>query len=268
MSTMLHHHPHPHPEVEGPIEEHPITPAGRILDHPLMVALFVVAAIGGGIIAGFEDGTIPLTWDDPIQRWVQDQRNDEWGDLFRMWSRLGSNAVIFSLAAVLAVIASRRSKILALTILGAALTRPVFEFVVKDVIGRPRPEIDQLVPGTGFSNPSGHVLASIALYGLVPAVVALFARRAIWWWVTAAVVVVVVVPMVAISRVYLGVHWPTDVVAGIVLGTLYLLAVEWVFVRLLRRFPGHHESDAWQHLIHPRRTLVEHHGEEHAGRRG
>lgn len=256
------HHHKPHPEVEGPIEEHPITPAGRILDHPFMVALFVMFAGTAAFLAFWKNGHLLLTWDDPIQRWVQEQRTDDWGSFFRAWSRLGSNLVIFGLAAVMAVVASTRSKILALTILGAVLLRPAFEFVAKLALSRPRPEIDQLVDGTGFSHPSGHVLAAVALYGLLPAVVVLFTRRAVWWHLSAAVVVVVVVPMIAASRVYLGVHWFTDVLAGVVVGTLYLVGVEWVFVRLLRRFPGHHESDAWEHLLHPIHTLHEYEEED------
>lgn len=260
-----------HPVVDGPIDEHPITPAGRILEHPRMVQLFLFFVGTAAVLAFWHDGGPLLTWDEPFQRWVEDRRTPAWEDLFRAASRMGSNIVIFSLGAVMAAVAWTRSRVLAVTIVGAVMMRPVFEFIAKAVIERPRPDFERLVDGVGFSHPSGHVLASVALYGLLPAVIALFTTRALWWWLPSVVVVVVVVPMIAASRVYLGVHWLTDVVAGLAWGTLYLLAVEWVFVRLLRRFPGHHEADVWRRLIHhPIETIhdLEHEREaEDAARR-
>ena len=66
--------------------------------------------------------------------------------------------------------------------------------------------------------------------GASPPVVALVTgRRSAWWWsVGLAGTVIVLIVLIAFSRVYLGVHWLSDVVGALVLGTLYLLAVECV----------------------------------------
>lgn len=206
-----------------------LTPAGIVLGHPRLVLAAAVAAVVLAGLAAFDGGSILLTVDEPIQRWVQDRRADGLDTLFRSASRLGSNVVVFSVAAALAAVTWRRCRLLALAIIGAALLRPLMEFVVKAAIDRPRPDSDRLVPGTGASHPSGHVLASIALYGLVPAVVAVFAGRGRWWRLS-VVVVMVGVPLIAASRVYLGVHWFLDIVGGFLIGTLYLLAVEELWV--------------------------------------
>jgi undecaprenyl-diphosphatase len=208
----------------------PLTPARVVLGHPVLIGLSIVliAVLAG--LATYHDGSVLLNVDEPIQRWVQDRRSSGLDTVFRLSSRLGSNVVIFSLAALLAALTWRRCRFLSMAIIAAAALRPGMEYVVKALIDRPRPDIGRLVPGNGPSHPSGHVLASIALYGLVPAVVLLFtgSRRA-WAWTVG--VVMVGVPFIAASRVYLGVHWFFDVGAGFLIGTLYLLAVEYLFRR-------------------------------------
>jgi undecaprenyl-diphosphatase len=209
----------------------PLTPAGVVLGHPVLIWAAALLAITLAGLAAYDHGHLLLHVDEPIQRWVQDRRTDGLDTVFRGASRMGSNVVIFSLAAVMAAATWRRCRFLAMAIIAAAALRPGMEYVVKALIDRPRPDIGRLVPGNGPSHPSGHVLASIALYGLLPAVVAVYTdrRRA---WAVAVAVVMVTVPLIAASRVYLGVHWFFDVVAGFLIGTLYLLGVERLFRHL------------------------------------
>ena len=129
------------------------------------------------------------------------------------------------LAAVLALASWRRCPRLALAIVIIALARPLTEHLLKELVGRERPQGDQLVPGRGPSFPSGHPLATAASWGLVPLVVGLYtARRAVWW--TSAVLVWALAVTVAASRVWLGVHWTSDVVASLLLASLGVLAAE------------------------------------------
>jgi len=93
-------------------------------------------------------------------------------------------------------------------------------------VGRERPAGDQLVPGRGPAFPSGHPMATAASWGMIPLVVALYTvRRHVWWAVTIAVWSLAV--MVAASRVWLGVHWTSDVVAGLLLAVLGVAWAEW-----------------------------------------
>jgi undecaprenyl-diphosphatase len=205
-----------------------LTPSGPLAERPLLLWALIVVVVGLAVVASYDQGSVFDTWDVPIQHWVEDHRTSALDTLFLTVSRMGSNVVIFSLGLVAAVVAWFRCPPLSIAIIGAVALRPVFEFVMKDVVSRPRPDFDRMVDGIGFSHPSGHVFATVTLYSLLPAVAALYlGRRRVWWGVWAFVVALV--PLVAMCRVYLGVHWATDAFAGLLLGGLYLAAVERIF---------------------------------------
>lgn len=102
---------------------------------------------------------------------------------------------------------------------------------LKNTFQRPRPTWeDPLVQLTTYSFPSGHAVASTVFYGAVCALVFTHARSPVLR-VLAALAGVAMVLMVTFSRVYLGAHYLTDVVAGVAVGTLCVL----LFLRLARR---------------------------------
>ena len=103
--------------------------------------------------------------------------------------------------------------------------RPPVEWALKALVARPRPVGARLVRGTGFSHPSGHVLAAAATWAFLPPVVGLYIRRRAWWWFAVATAALIVV-LVAWSRVWLGVHWTSDVVGSFALAFLAFSGVE------------------------------------------
>ncbi|MEW2584847.1 diacylglycerol kinase family protein [Streptomyces virginiae] len=101
--------------------------------------------------------------------------------------------------------------------------------VVTFFVERPRPDVPQLdgAPPTS-SFPSGHVGASVALYGGLAALVLHRARGP--WRYLAAGVLLLVPPAVGLSRVYRGMHYPSDVLGGLLNGAVTLLVVGSVFL--------------------------------------
>ena len=218
---------HRRPRLGGLHGHPPLTPAAVLLRFRFTVPLLIGTFLALAVAASISDAALLNVWDEPIQRTVEDARTPWLDTVVKGISQLGGTPIaVIGLFVLLAlVLAQCRSLALVLTL--AVVARPLIEWTLKRIVDRPRPNMERLVHGEGPSFPSGHPLAAIALWGLLPPVVALFThRRRLWWWSVGFSVTVIA--LVAASRVYLGVHWFSDVVAALVLGSLYLLAVEWL----------------------------------------
>src|SRR5258708_9835783 len=115
----------------------------------------------------------------------------------------------------------RGAILLTLTMVGVTL----LNWILKAVFQRPRPlPFFGLTTPTSYSFPSGHALAAFCFYGALPALVTARLRspllRALVW-AGAAVVIVAV----GFSRLYLGMHYPSDIVAGYATGFVWVLTV-------------------------------------------
>jgi membrane-associated phospholipid phosphatase len=186
------------------------------------------------VAAAVDGQSLLLHVDRPVEEFVVSHRHPVLDQLFRVLTHLGASALVVPAAAAVAALVWRRCSALALSILAAVAVRPVFEIGCKLVVARSRPELDPLVDVASASFPSGHVFTAVAVWGLLPTVAGVLgwrrqARRAL------VAVVVLVVVLVAMSRVYLGVHWLTDVLGSVLIGGLFLLAVDVLLARLHRR---------------------------------
>jgi transposase len=214
-----------------PIDRTPVATAGTPLTFrtvrqrwPLLILLAVLVPLVLGALA-MVDGDRFLFWDAPLTAAAVDHRGTVIDNVSLAVSRLGAWPVVYPLGAAFALAAARRSSRLAWIIVATVAARPAVEWLLKEIVERPRPDGARLVAGTGFSFPSGHVLAAIATWAFLPAVVALYTRRRSLWWASVGVAGSVVA-LVAWSRVWLGVHWTSDVVASLALGYLAFNAVE------------------------------------------
>jgi undecaprenyl-diphosphatase len=208
----------------------PLTPAGVLAGRRRLLTVLGVVFVTLAVAAYVDAGSLLLTWDEPIQRFVEAQRSDLADTIFRRISFLGSTKTVLVLGAVLTIVAWRRCRAVGLVVLAAMLSRPLLEFTLKALVDRDRPDLERLVAGNGPSFPTGHVMAAVALWGLVPLVAALYVRdRRVWWatfWTSAFLIVAI-----GASRTYLGVHWFSDVVGGLIVGVFFLLGAEWLFRR-------------------------------------
>jgi membrane-associated phospholipid phosphatase len=168
------------------------------------------------------------TWvrtDREVHRWFFDERSAWLVDVCRYLSDLidWQGAPLLVLAVTLAALRwGKRSEALFMAL--AVLSAYAFSTLTKELIGRVRPDsVYQAVLIDSPSFPSGHALHSVVFYGAA----ALLIHR--WTGRRRNVLLAVGVSALALAtglaRVYLGVHWPTDVLAGWILGGLWLILI-------------------------------------------
>lgn len=122
----------------------------------------------------------------------------------------------------------------ALFVLASIAGAATMSFVIKAAIERPRPELTlHSIDVYSSSFPSGHATGAAATYLTLAALLARFQRRrrVKVYLLTLAVILTI---MIGLSRLYLGVHWPSDVLAGWTLGSSWALLC-WMVARQLQR---------------------------------
>lgn len=150
---------------------------------------------------------------------------------------IGSGRTVVVLATVCIIVAllwKRRDG--ALMIVSSLVASSIFFSTIKLLIGRPRPPLwSARIVQTGFSFPSGHATTAAAFYGVAAFLLLrewrLRRDRHIWLDVTTGICAIVLVALIGISRVYLGVHYPSDVLAGWAGGAL-CVALVFVITRI------------------------------------
>ena len=102
-----------------------------------------------------------------------------------------------------------------------ALGSITLNLALKQFYQRPRPLLP-LVSASGLSFPSGHAMISASFYGLLIYLAYIYIRRASWRWLLIGSLVLLVV-LIGLTRVYLRVHYATDVLAGFTAGLVWLI---------------------------------------------
>jgi undecaprenyl-diphosphatase len=164
--------------------------------------------------------------DQRLERWVVQHRTEPFDTFFVALSHIGSYGIVWLTLAVLAVWLLRRPVVFPLMVI-AYFTSAAASNVIKLMVERSRPVDHPLVPEpTTHSFPSGHATTSFAC----AATLAPFVDR------RAAPVLYALAAAIAYSRVYVGVHYPFDVLAGAALGLIVATALR-LLPAALRRSP-------------------------------
>jgi len=184
-----------------------------------LILAIVLVAIGFLITRSSLTGGI-VGWDESVERWIELHRTatlDTWTDL---GSIMGGTGTILAVAGLAIIVLLIRRLWYDAAFVGLALFIEFSAFLsTTTIVDRPRPSITPLDPIPVTSSfPSGHTGAAIVTYIALAIVISSHLRNAalrgaIW-------IVAVLLPMyVGLSRVYRGMHHPTDVMASVVLGT-------------------------------------------------
>lgn len=109
--------------------------------------------------------------------------------------------------------------------------------VIKHIVRRPRPNVLRLVEEDGYSFPSGHSMVSMAFYGIIIYLVYKNVTNKYLKW-TLITLLSLLILSIGFSRIYVGVHYFTDVVGGFLLGLAYLI----IYINIYNKRVGKNEE--------------------------
>ena len=170
----------------------------------------------GHVVEDYLTGDPIVRWDVEFSRWLHVHSSPALVSLFEVVTWAGNAAVLAAVtlaAAALLYRGGRRTD--AYFVLGGALGIEVLNALLKLAFHRPRPELAYVHLDT-YSFPSGHAAGSAAIYGIVLYLFARGRRPAVA--VVCSVAYVVLIATICFSRLYLEVHYLSDVLAGASLG--------------------------------------------------
>ena len=179
-------------------------------------------------------------FDQPIQTAIRGDLPDALTFLFQIITHLIDIPVIITWVLIVALIFYRKQwKMESYLMLGNLALAGILIVTFKNIYQRPRPEILHLVEEKGFSFPSGHSLAVTIMVGIL---IVIFSQRIMnsTWRKVVQIGLGIYLVSVLVSRIYLGVHYPSDVLASLCVG-LGVLFMEFPFYDKLRfqwRFTG------------------------------
>jgi undecaprenyl-diphosphatase len=203
-----------------PEARHPRAAVVELLIGYLSMVLVLLAV--GGLLTHVLDGSVGR-WDLSVNRWFVAHRDDTGNAMSGGVTFLLDTFPVIGVAVIAIALFCWRRRFRAACVIGIGLVLEITVFLsVTFVVARPRPDVARLssTPMTS-SFPSGHTAAAVVLYGGIALGVHCCTRRRMIraaFWMLAAVAVLAV----AVSRVYRGMHHPTDVAVGALFGAVCL----------------------------------------------
>lgn len=190
--------------------------AGRLTAAALCIIIFVILLIA--VMTGSA-----YSFDDPVREFIYSLRNDTLTVIMKIITYMGNWQTVTLLCIVLLAIKKTRCTY-GIPVAAGAIFVTVLNKIIKSIVARLRPDVSlHLIVQDGMSFPSGHSITSMFVYGML--IYLLYAglkdcfleqKNSHSYVVRIILMVILAIPMifVGVSRVYLGVHYPTDVLAG------------------------------------------------------
>ena len=192
-----------------------------------MIGLYGLLALLGTLLVHGRVPPVMIRWDSRASDWAFQHRTPTLDRLTHFGALLAESFTAIAIAVVAVIVFRvwlgrwRESVVIAVAVIGEL----VIFLAITATVHRPRPPVPHLDPAPPTSSfPSGHTGAAVALYGCL-AVVALRYVRPRWAAVTSAAIGCAIPVFVGLSRVYRGMHYVSDVIAGAQAGGIWLAVV-------------------------------------------
>lgn len=165
-----------------------------------------------------------LVFDTVIREWFYSIRTPWLTEVVKGITFMGNTKTIIVLCLVFLVV-PKLTKRFGLPIAAAAIVGAGINKIMKHIMLRPRPDVSlHLIEQGGWSFPSGHSISSLLMYGLLAWLIRRYVKDKRIANITTVLLTMLWIG-IGLSRIYLGVHYPTDVLGGWMLGMVVMLVV-------------------------------------------
>lgn len=222
---------------------------GIIAGVCLIIFILLTYTVGGSVSAGTSDA---LAFDTLIREWFYSMRSPELTEVVKAITFMGNTKTVVTVCVLLLAVpliigavekaAGKKDNhglyitkkigipIAAVAIIGSAINK-----FFKHTILRPRPDVSlHLIEQGGWSFPSGHSISGLLLYGFLVWLIRRYCKNKAF--ANAATVLLTLLWIgIGFSRIYLGVHYPTDIIGGWTLGMVVMLAAIMIIEKIENR---------------------------------
>lgn len=220
--------------------------AGGVAVAVAFVVVFVAAIFVGWVFDTIDSGRGFARWDRSVADWGPENATEGTATFMKWATNLGGTWVVTVVMVIVGIVDWRRRRDAtgAWYLLTVGVGVVLINNGLKLWIMRDRPPVDHLVSAAGSSFPSGHSASAAACWMAIAFVVGGWLLRRFRPWLAAGAVAIAC--LVAASRTLLGVHWVTDVVAGVTVGWTWFFVVTIIFGGRFQRFgePAEELSEA------------------------
>jgi undecaprenyl-diphosphatase len=144
--------------------------------------------------------------------------------IFKAISNLGTLFIIISLPSLWTYLLMKKNKRMIYFIGSILLTSFIIRHIIKILVARPRPEYTITLLGDSASFPSGHVLFAFCFYSFLAITFSSQSndnlKKILVWMIS-----IIVIILISVSRIALKAHYPTDILASVILGTLLVMII-------------------------------------------
>ncbi|MGZ7443243.1 phosphatase PAP2 family protein [Paenibacillus sp. TH7-28] len=205
----------------------------------LALVTLIVCTLGFGAISLFVHDNEIRNFDKIVTAWIQHWENPALTAVMKFFTTIGGGLpfilVIITAMVVLYTVLRHRRELVFLA--GVMLGSTVLNWALKTLFHRARPVIHRIIEAEGYSFPSGHSMAAFSFYGALAFL--------IWRHVPTSsgrsliiVLSTLFILAIGISRIYLGVHYPSDVLGGYFVSGCWLTAsILWYKKYVIDRTP-------------------------------
>lgn len=205
------------------------------MEMAVVVGLFVCALIVFVIVTRRVFVLGNTGFDLKVFRFLQTHVSERNNEVVKLITFLGSHEFLIpaNLSLITYFLFIRKHKWYSIKVPAIALSSLALMFVLKQLFNRPRPAIPLLHEAKGMSFPSGHALMSVTFFGLLIYIIFKTVRNKELKWGLISLLIVLIL-LIGFTRIYLRVHYFTDVVAGYCIGFLWLVFAVWLLNKVER----------------------------------